>query len=292
MLARMTRRREANPMTFKRDFPDYKTYEDDEYYYSKVPPGFNGALLGLLNVATRDPETDGGLKALCHNLAGLIPCEPTGNWGRDWLLNDLESLTRQLSQKNFAKYMDFLAQSAADFDIADDLNDLADENDLGYRLVRTPNRDYEWEIRKDQISSINAVLEVQQEVKDVCAQAAEHLRKAREHLEKADDARARKDALRDSLSAMEALAKELAGDGDFANSIKKLRESKAYGDDMFVKDGLSIWNRVHDMYPDVRHGSPKVTELPVSEAMYWIDRIMVYVGYLQRRRREGGPRLI
>jgi hypothetical protein len=272
-------------MSFKNDFPDYKSYEQNNFYYSEIPTGMSGAILGLAN---RFLTTADELKGMCHYIAGLIPCEPTNNWGWDWLINDFDSLLRQLAQKKFHGYMDFLAEFASGRESqerVEALNEVFAEYELGYRIDKQPGVPAIWELRTDVVLRSVALFNAQEQVKDVCEQAAEHLRKALEHLEKAGDVRARKDALRDSLSAMEALVKQLTNEAKFEDGIKKLREG-SWGPDIITKDGLSIWNRIHDLYPDVRHGSPDITDLPHSEALYWIERIMLYVLYLQRVHRK------
>lgn len=273
-------------MDFRDCFPDYKSYEDDEYYYSKIPAGLNGAVCGLLNRAVQEGST---LKAICYELAGRIPTEPTQNWGRDWLLRDLDDLLRQLSQKKFPSYMDFLMWAVNKIDdksFLEDLNDAMEDVGLGYFLSAGGPRGYQWQPRKEANLKSTQLLTAKEAVKDICAQAADHIRKAIQHLQDVNDPRARKDALRDSLSAMEALVKQLAGKDNFDDAVRALRADASYGNEFIVKDGLGIWNRIHDLYPDVRHGSPDASDLPHVEAIYWIDRIMVYVGYLRRMRRD------
>ncbi len=272
-------------MSFKNDFPDYKSYEQTIFYYSEIPTGMSGAILGLAN---RFLTTADELKGMCNYIAGLIPCEPTNNWGWSWLIADFDSLLRQLAQKKFHGYMDFLAEFVSgpnSHERIEALNEVFEEYELGYRIDKKTGITATWELRTDIVLRSEALLNAQEQVKDVCEQAGEHLRKALEHLQKAEDVRSRKDALRDSLSAMEALVKQLTNEVKFEDGIKKL-PAGSWGPDMITKDGLGLWNRIHDLYPDVRHGSPDITDLHYSEALYWIERIILYVSYLQRVHRK------
>ena len=167
----------------------------------------------------------------------------------------------------------------------DELNEVLEEHDLGYKLTRERYGPTAWQLRRDITPASQPLIEAKEEIKDVCQQAAAHLRKALEHLQNSNDQRSRKDALRDSLSAMESVVKKLSGEEKFEDGIKALRAND-WGPDIIVKDGLGVWNRIHDLYPDVRHGSPTITDLSHSEAFYWIERIVGYVSYLQRRQRE------
>ena len=94
-----------------------------------------------------------------------------------------------------------------------------------------------------------------------------------------DEARARKDAVRDCLSALEAFLKRASGTQDIRAATRELR-SLGIGPDAIVKDGLSIWDRIHELYPDVRHGEPTGSDMSKAEALYWVERITAYVRFL------------
>jgi hypothetical protein len=92
-------------------------------------------------------------------------------------------------------------------------------------------------------------------------QAFEHLNQALEHLRAPQSNRSRKDGLRDCLSAMESLLKAATDTKDIKEATSALRHSKEWGNDRIVKEGLTIWNHVHELYPDVRHGQATSSEL-------------------------------
>lgn len=273
-------------MPFKSEFPDFKRYSSSQFYYSEIPPGFISAFKGLILRVVKTPKK---LKDVCNDIATLVPCEPTQNWGWDWLVNDLDTLINQLYQKRFHKFMDFIFDFSAKYffeeDYLEDLNDLFDEYDIGYRLKSDTVNLY-WELIKEPEVEDIPIQIAKQEIKDICIQAKEHLDQAREQLLKTDNPRAWKDALRDCLSAMEALANQLGNNDKIDQSTKVLRADGRWGPAIIVKDGLSIWNRMHDLYPDIRHGNPNISKISRDEALYWIDRLMAYISYLARRKKN------
>jgi hypothetical protein len=117
-------------------------------------------------------------------------------------------------------------------------------------------------------------------------QAFEHLSQALEHLRAPQTSRSRKDGLRDCLSAMESLLKAATGTDDIRDATTALRADSRWGIDAIVKDGLSIWSRIHELYPDVRHGQASGSDLSDHECLYWVDRITSFVRYIERRADE------
>ena len=275
--------------SFKDNYPDYESYADGDLYYTKTPPGLVSALKGLIHRVV--PGTS-HLKAVCNDIAGRIPFEPTQNWGRDFLINDLDSLLDNLAKKRLHKVMDFIhdfaVEHSSDNDFMEDLNDLFGQTDFGYRLrfSKDPFDSLNWDLVEVPQIDDKTITAAVAEVADICQQASDHLRQAREQLQKTDNPRAWKDALRDCLSAMEALVNQLGGSSEIEKSTKVLRESGKWGPDIVVKDGLGIWNRMHDLYPDIRHGNHSVSPLAREEAIYWIDRLMAFVGYVARWRKS------
>ncbi len=113
-------------------------------------------------------------------------------------------------------------------------------------------------------------------------QAVEHYQQAKRQLADATDERRRKDAVRDCASAMESIIKILGKDDDIQKANKNLRASGVWGLDDIVKDGEAIFNKLHHLYPDFRHGALQVSSMSINESRYWIDRISTYVSYIVR----------
>ncbi|XQY91888.1 hypothetical protein ACNRWW_20800 [Metabacillus sp. HB246100] len=119
---------------------------------------------------------------------------------------------------------------------------------------------------------------------ELCKQTAEHIRQARVQLTRANELRARKDSIRDCLSAMEALMKHLtkANDIDHADEIMRADKEK-WGQSFIVKDGIILWNMFHDKYKDIRHGNFTISKISYDETIYFIDKLLAYVKYISAR---------
>jgi hypothetical protein len=253
-----------------------------------MPDEFGGALQGFI---TRYCRSTGTLKGVLHDLAGRIPMQPTGNWGWDYLVRDLDECVGRLCQLPFPKIMDFLSDlsgyEALDIRL-DDLNEFLAHLQVGYVLKSSHFYGYYWELREDVESRAEAVDETAPYVKDVCSQAFDHLEQAKKHLVNGASDRDRKDAIRDCLSAMESLLKALSNTSDIKDATATLRKEGSWGLDLIVKDGLSLWDRLHQLYPDVRHGNPHASDIGDAEALYWTERISCFIRYIARMRKETG----
>lgn len=114
------------------------------------------------------------------------------------------------------------------------------------------------------------------------AQAIEHYQQAKRQMADAADERRRKDSVRDCASAMESIIKILGKDDDIKKASANLRAAKKWGLDDIVKDGDAIFNKLHYLYPDLRHGAQQTSRMSLSEAQYWLDRISAYISYMMR----------
>lgn len=125
-------------------------------------------------------------------------------------------------------------------------------------------------------------------VRTTCEQAMEHLSQAIEHLRAPRGDRARKDGLRDCLSAMESVLKTITGKKDIREATSVLRADPRWGNGSIVKDGLTTWDRIHELYPDVRHGQVSRSELTDDECLFWAERITTFVRFVIRRAEKIG----
>jgi len=126
---------------------------------------------------------------------------------------------------------------------------------------------------------IQKLIDTSSNLPNVFNQTLEHLAQARKQLTSIDSERARKDAVRDCLSAMESLLKTITGASDIKDATVGLRDKQS-SPDVIMKDGLSIWSHIHRLYKDVRHGQPTPSRMSKAEALYWIDRIIAFIGYV------------
>lgn len=272
-------------MSFRRDIPNYKTIHSEKFNLTAVDKSIWTKLEAY---SQRVCDNSDQLKALVNRLSELALIPATTNWGWDFLVNDLSHviyvLSKQVSEGKFYLLMDTIALIAEagslDFEEIDEL--LTDFN-LGYCLNVDPlTRRYYWVLREDVTDLTENIENVECLIKDGFQQALEHFEQAKKQFANADSERARKDAVRDCASAMESIIKILGNDDDIRNASKILRDQEIWGKDTIVKDGDSIFNTLHRLYPDLRHGSTEISEMGIEEAQYWVDRITAYVSYMIR----------
>jgi hypothetical protein len=270
-------------LNFKDEHPNYESYRSSERYeVKKIPDELCYAIQGLI---LRICETDGQLRKICDNIATRIPCESTKNWGWDFLKNDIADFVLKLKKKKFHKFMDFLSylyiENKRKIDLHEFNDDILGDNRLGYSL-RT---DGTWELTTNIEDRTSVVVEVQKVVKDICLQTMEYLEQSSEHLRNTLNERDRKDAVRDSLSALESLLKKLTQCKDIKEATDKLKSDSSWGPKEICKEGLTIWKQIHHLYPDVRHGNPIKSQMTDEEALYWVGKMMNFLKYLSSKKK-------
>lgn len=272
-------------MSFRRDIPNYKTLHSENFNLTTVDKNIWTKLEAY---SQRVCDNSSQLKALVNRLSELALIPATTNWGWDFLVNDLSHviyvLGKQVSDGKFYLLMDTVAliAEAGSIDL-EEIDEFLTEFNLGYCLNVDPlTRKYFWTVRNDITDLTENIENVEELIKDGFQQAIEHFEQAKKQLANADSERARKDAVRDCASAMESVIKILGEDNDIRNASRKLRDQNLWGEDTIVKDGDAIFNTLHRLYPDLRHGSTEVSSMSVEEAQYWVDRITAYVSYMIR----------
>jgi len=269
-------------MAFKQEHSNYQSYQSKDYFVNNLPDSFCSALEGYI---ARHCRTAQQLKNIINDIASRIPRELTQNWGWDFLIEDLRDYVLDLCKSKFHKAMDFLSDFYERFhgDIElEDFNEFLEDLKLGYILEGDSLGEFSWGIRGDVSSRVEKVEEASVVVKETCSQALEHLEQARQHLLSTRNNRDRKDAIRDCMSAMEAMLKRITGNKDIASATNSMRQDGDWGSDIIVRDGLSIWNHLHRLYPDIRHGNPTKSEITDEEALYWIERISYFIKYVSK----------
>lgn len=280
-------------MKFRERHPDYQSYHEGEYAYSSIPEGMIGTLKPFL---LRHCDNADSLKGLCQHIASLVPCDAPTNWGWNWLVEDLDDLLFQLSRGRFHKFMDFIqyfveewVQSENPEDL-EDLNDIFEKYKFGYTIFYG-GQGYggEWNVRQEPTHTTKVIEAAIETVADVLPQARRHLEQAKEHVKKGKDDRSRKDALRDALSAMETTVKFVSGQKDFDDGCKSLQANPLISTKDIAREPNRIWVRIHELYPDVRHGVPAISDISEEEASFWIDRIAAITTFLIRIYRPPNP---
>lgn len=102
------------------------------------------------------------------------------------------------------------------------------------------------------------------------------------------DSRTRKDIVRSCINAMESIVKICAGEKEIKNATDKLKRDGRWGNDYFIKQGLSIFNKIHELYPDLRHGATETSKMTIEEAGYWVGVISVYIQYMKKMADKNG----
>ncbi|CAM4271598.1 hypothetical protein [Bacillus albus] len=130
-------------------------------------------------------------------------------------------------------------------------------------------------------SRADAIEEAITEVSTEQINVIKHLTQAKKQLQEISETRSRKDALRDSISALEAQLKYYSDTKKFEDAIKYI-QTEYNIPRKIIGDAKMIWDLIHDKTPDVLHGCTINSDLSEAEALYWIDRIMALTKYLAR----------
>ncbi len=277
-------------MSFVEDVPNFKTLINSQFHMADAPEN----TWDKLEAYAYKSAQKNGLIGIVNRLNALILKPPTKNWGHDFLVYDLSETINDIKNivlgGKFQTLMDaFLI--CLEYGIMDinELNEFLYECKLGYVLqcdsLYYPK--FHWIIRgvmddltKTIVDTETAILESET---TIFQQAIDHFRQAKKQFEDSTNERARKDAVRDCASAMEAIVKICGAENDIRGATKKLREDQRWGKEEIIKDGDGIFNTIHRLYPDVRHGSTERSEMTLNEARYWIDRISSYVQFIIRQ---------
>jgi hypothetical protein len=286
---------------FAQQFTDYLQYNDGDCYRKSVPANLSGSLAELLALACGpdgESATATTMRKVANDLLAMAGKKPTTNWEVGPLKTEIRAAFHILEESSFDKFMDatlnafqrlYKAHTSARAKLVGSINDVLLTANMGY-TVRTVEGSERllWEARTEAAAGVSSLTAAAEAVADISQEALDHLNQAKSHLLKPTNSRSRKDAVRDAMSAMEAMIKKLGTESDLDGAFKKLRDEKVWGNDQIVKEGHSVWALLHKHHPDIRHGQPSGTDINLEEAIFWIDRITAYVRYMASRRRVLG----
>lgn len=280
-------------MSFREDIPNYKSYREDKYImYSSPSDRFWSELSGMI-LRAANMNSSCGLKFILDKFAEIIPCQPTSNWGYDYLKNDVSDFVYKIKQKVINNRFDILMDCLTVIvecahNILGDINLFLEEHKIGYRCeFDSFSRSVYW-TKRDETYIADDIDNTKSIVKSVSQQAFEEMERAIVSLENSDTERARKDALRSCISAMEAVVKEYGNANEIGQATRNLRESGSWGLEDIVKEGNAIFNSIHRFYPDLRHGSTESSNMSMEEAEYWMGRINNYLRYMKKMADKNG----
>lgn len=279
---------------FKELFPDYNTFDNEEYVMNEVNcelirQVFYCLLQGVktskeLYTGPGRLDIDGTIRNLSDIISEYTNMPKTENWGWDFIIRDMEEFMFRFINKPFYKFMDALSRITLIFFnglIVDEINEILEENKLGYRLVNDETKP--WICINPHIDRAIDIYEVEETIEEVSIQAASHIRQAKEQLSRCEDSRARKDAIRDCLPAMETLLKKITDTNSVDNAVSlMIKDSNTWGPKIIVTDGIKMWKLFHEEYRDIRHGDDDISDITLEQSTYFIDRILSYATYLSK----------
>lgn len=265
-------------MSFIKEHPNYSSYYSSDFYVNKFPSDMKEALEGfMLKIADNDCRK---LKGLIHIIATIVNTGITQNYSWDYLLKDLGNSLNVLLSSKFENFFDFIEMLYNETELSkDDINTFLENNRIGYELLCTVEG--VWKLKED---CGNKVIQRAEKIiqyissKQLCMQTIEHLKQIINNLN-IGTGRAMKDSLRDALSALESIMRDLTKTKDIREATKKLKSLKI-APDFLISDGLSIWDKLQQKYPDIRHGNPKITSVDKATVNYYLNKILIYIEYL------------
>jgi hypothetical protein len=282
---------------FAQQFKDYSQYSDGDCYRKSVPANLSSALAEVL-VSACGPDGEAStvttMTKVANDLLAMAAKKPTTNWDTGSLKAEIRSAYHILEESRFDKFMDATlnavqrlckAHPTEQAILLDKINATLLSANMGYTVRTADGTDrLAWEARAEAAPGVALLNATAAAVADLSKEAFDHLEQAKAHLLNPASSRSRKDAVRDAMSAMEAMVKKLACENDFDDACKKLRDEKVWGIDQIVKEAQSVWGFLHKHHPDVRHGQASGTDITLEEATYWIERITAFVRYMASRR--------
>lgn len=272
-------------MSFSEDIPNYASLRSDEYEMQVVPSGFFSAFEGLVvRTAKHVPEDAADcLLGILSNFASIIPCSPPINWGFNNLIrNELQDISAQLRRSSdISKIMECL-DVLMEFGLPyEEINSALRLHNIGYEYRAGEHGDG-WFPRESNENLIQDLEETQASVRSISSQAEQQISAALDDLGNAENEMARKTIVWRLVCSMEAVVKMLGGANEIREATRLLNQAGIWGPSEIVKDGHSIFNRVQQLYPDLRHGSTSQSVMGEAEAYYWVGRLSCYMRYLAK----------
>lgn len=278
---------------FKEMYSDHMSFTNEKYIMNEIPQKLltsipniliKGARLKIENYSGMGRiVSDSVMEALVNKIAEYAYVERTKNWGWDYLIRDLENNINSLGEVPFTRFMDAVSDVALNIlegYIVDDINEILEFVNFGYRLKN--NVEAPWICLNMNTNTIK-IESVTELTRNLCKQTTDHIEQAKEQLKRSDNSRARKDAIRDCLSAMEALMKLVTNTNDVAGANNfMVKNPEIWGPKVIVTDGHKLWKIFHEVYTDIRHGDFDISSITIEESSYFIDRILSYVTYISK----------
>ncbi|HFU7058086.1 TPA: hypothetical protein ACGN81_005179 [Bacillus cereus] len=270
-------------MAFIEDHPHYSTYRHEKWYCDEIPRGISKDIHNLIySYLLKDPDEAMHVAVeILHKIQIIAKLSIKQYLSFEDINYEIKQTLTILEEKEVPDYASALEVILSTFGFADELNQIFEDNNFGY-TVSAGRYGINWMLREDTTIIVEQIEEVIEDIPNQYQNTIGHLHQAIGQLNSLENERARKDALRDCISAVEGYIKSITGTDNFPAADTALSE-KIDGEPFILRDGLKIWKQIHRVYPDVRHGNNEtVSNLSEDELSYYIDRLMIYIKFINK----------
>lgn len=264
-------------MSFKKDIENYKTLVDTkELYYKTIPSGFWNEFGQFIHKCIDEDNY--------QDIISGISQESLINYNS--YMGDSDSfaydLKRKVNNDSFYMLFDCLGVLAINTTNGQNaVNEFLERHNIGYRCsCESPFNSLYW-YTIDENEIIDKINNISQEVIPYSKQAFQEFERIKKTLEDVENnERACKDAVRSAVNAFESLIKNIAGnENEIKKAIDKLISQNKWKKEI-LNYGKTLWHAIHELYPDLRHGSIDTSKMDIDEAKYWVEKIINYSRYL------------
>ncbi|MBE5918511.1 MAG: hypothetical protein E7272_01585 [Pseudobutyrivibrio ruminis] len=268
---------------FKNDINNWEANKDrDIEITNNADNNFWDEMEGIVVKASRSEEN---LIEILNMLAGIVPCGTVGfaelNNVYDELKRIIGCLHKKVDRYGIPRLMDSIALLSEKGSLSYiEINNFMEENGFMYR-VEEPLFEYLWWHSIEENPVISKIEYTERYVSTISQQAKEELQRARDMLKRDSSERGYKEIVRNCVDAMEAVVKKIGQQEDIKNATKKI-VAEELGPKQIIKRGNNIFNLIHELYPDIRHGSTEYSSMTKAEAEYWVEVITAFIRYLIR----------
>lgn len=281
------KKRGLDAMKFKEQHLNFMTYTHDKYYTNSLPYSFIGNLKGYLHseLMNNDPDEINFIALeLQHQLTSIAGVEPGYSGPYEYILEDITSTLRKLERKGFDYFMDGLASILVHFGNEETFNNFLEENNIGFIAFLLQGKVH-WDIREDVDIPVKMIEEIIPLIPNVYKDTIASLEHAIKLFNDAKNEKARKNALRECISAVEGFMKSITGTTNIKFADSEISK-KTYAHTIITRDAIKIWNHIHTDLLDVRHGNNEfISNLGIEEVTYYIERLMAYIKYINSKTR-------